>query len=90
MEVLKQGQYAPMLMEAQVMIIYAVTNGLLDDVNPNTVKAWETGFHTYMAASHPEIGQSIATEKALTKPNEQALRDAIAMYKKVAAPAAAR
>ena len=89
-EVLKQGQYMPMLVEEQVMIIYAVTNGLLDDVNPNAVKEWETGFHTYMAASHPEVGQSIATEKALTKPNEQALRDAVAMYKKVAAPAAAR
>ena len=89
-EVLKQGQYAPMVMEQQVMIIYAVTNGLMDDVNPNTVKEWETGFHSYMSASHPEIGESIATEKALTKPNEQALRDAVAMYKKVAAPAAAR
>ncbi|MBC7841698.1 MAG: F0F1 ATP synthase subunit alpha, partial [Gemmatimonadaceae bacterium] len=89
-EVLKQGQYAPMLVEEQVMIIYAVTNGLMDDVNPGAVKEWETGFHAYMAASHPEIGQSIATEKALTKPNEAALRDAIALYKKVAAPAAAR
>jgi F-type H+/Na+-transporting ATPase subunit alpha len=89
-EVLKQGQYAPMLVEQQVMIIYAVTNGLMDDVNPNTVKEWESGFHSYMSASHPEIGLSIATEKALTKPNEQALRDAVALYKKMAAPAAAR
>jgi F-type H+/Na+-transporting ATPase subunit alpha len=89
-EVLKQGQYAPMLVEEQVMIIYAVTNGLLDDVNPSMVKEWEADFHTYMKASHPEIGQSIATEKALTKPNEAALREAIADYKKMAAPAAAR
>ncbi|HYW52197.1 MAG TPA: F0F1 ATP synthase subunit alpha [Gemmatimonadaceae bacterium] len=89
-EVLKQGQYMPMLVEEQVMIIYAVTNGLMDDVNPATVREWETGFHAYMAASHPAIGQSIASEKALTKPNEAALREAIALYKKVAAPAAAR
>jgi F-type H+/Na+-transporting ATPase subunit alpha len=89
-EVLKQGQYAPMLVEEQVMIIYAVTNGLLDDVEPSRVKEWEAGFHAYMAASHPQIGESIATEKALTKPNEAALREAIALYKKVAAPAAAR
>jgi F-type H+/Na+-transporting ATPase subunit alpha len=89
-EVLKQGQYTPMLMEEQVMIIYAVTNGLMDDVSPSAVKEWETGFHAYMAASHPAIGQAIATEKVLSKPNETALRDAIALYKKVAAPAAAR
>ena len=43
-----------------------------------------------MAASHPQIGEAIATEKVLSKPNEAALRDAIALYKKVAAPAAAR
>jgi F-type H+/Na+-transporting ATPase subunit alpha len=89
-EVLKQGQYAPMLVEEQVMIIYAVTNGLLDDVDPSRVKEWEAGFHAYMAASHPQIGESIANEKVLTKPNEAALREAIALYKKVAAPAAAR
>ncbi len=89
-EVLKQAQYAPMLVQEQVMIIFAVTNGLMDDVDPARVKEWETGFHAYMAASHPAIGESIATEKALTKPNEAALREAIALYKKVAAPAAAR
>jgi F-type H+-transporting ATPase subunit alpha len=89
-EVLKQGQYMPMLVENQVMIIYAVTNGLMDDVNPNTVREWEAGFHAYMAASHPQIGEAIAAEKVLSKPNEAALRDAIALYKKVAAPAAAR
>ena len=89
-EVLKQGQYQPMLVENQVMIIYAVTNGLMDDVNPSQVRDWETGFHAYMAASHPGIGAAIANEKALSKPNEALLRDAIALYKKVAAPAAAR
>ena len=89
-EVLKQGQYMPMLVEEQVMIIYAVTNGLMDDVNPATVRDWEAGFHAYMAASHPAIGQAIATEKVLSKANEAALRDAVALYKKVAAPAAAR
>jgi F-type H+/Na+-transporting ATPase subunit alpha len=89
-EVLKQAQYAPMLVEEQVMIIYAVTNGLMDDVSPSTVKEWETGFHAYMAASHPQIGEAIAAEKALSKPNEAALREAIALYKKVAAPAATR
>src|SRR4029077_12903808 len=47
-EVLKQGQYQPMAVEQQVMIIFAVTNGHLDDVEIEDVRAWETGFQEHM------------------------------------------
>src|SRR3712207_3585148 len=40
-EVLKQGQYQPMPVEQQIAIIYAVTNGHLDDVPVGEVRAWE-------------------------------------------------
>ena len=40
-EVLKQGQYQPMPVEQQVMIIYALTNGFIDDVPVNQVREWE-------------------------------------------------
>src|SRR5690606_31958058 len=40
-EVLKQPQYAPMAMEQQVMVLYAVTNGLLDDVPTARIRAFE-------------------------------------------------
>src|ERR1039457_3578309 len=46
-EALKQGQYTPMAMEDQVMILYAVTNGFIDDVATEKVRAWEKGFHEY-------------------------------------------
>src|SRR5881398_1335243 len=42
-EILKQGQYQPMPVEQQVMVIYAVTNGFLDDVPTQEVRNWERG-----------------------------------------------
>jgi F-type H+/Na+-transporting ATPase subunit alpha len=83
-EVLKQGQYQPMPVEQQVMIIYAVTNGFLDDVPTDQVRAWERGFHDYMAANYPQVGDGIRTQKDMTKDVEESLRRGIDAYKKVA------
>jgi len=80
-EVLKQGQYAPMAVENQVMIIFAVTNGYLDDVDVEAVRAWETGFHDFMKANHPEIAQEIRTKHTLGDELAAALRKAIDQYK---------
>src|SRR5204863_5056646 len=44
-EILKQGQYKPMAVEQQVMAIYAVTNGFLDDVPVDSVREFERGLH---------------------------------------------
>src|SRR5690242_4008703 len=86
-EVLKQGQYSPMPVEQQVMIIYAVTNGFIDDVPVASVREWEKGFHAYMATSFPQVGEGIRTGKALTKEIEADLRRGIEAYKKtVTAP----
>src|SRR5690349_9362764 len=65
-ETLKQPQYETMLVEQQIMIIYAVTNGLLDDVAVKDLRAWEKGFHEFMKAQHPEIGDEIRTKKAMS------------------------
>ena len=83
-EVLKQPQYAPMPVEHQVMIIYAVTNGFLDDVAVKDLKAWERGFHDFMATKFPQVGNGIRSERAISKENEASLRRGIEEYKKVA------
>src|SRR5436190_165643 len=80
-EVLKQPQYQPMPVEQQVTIIYAVTNGFLDDVEVPHIREWERGFHEYMSARHPKIGEKIRTEKALPKDLEDELKKAIEEYK---------
>jgi F-type H+/Na+-transporting ATPase subunit alpha len=80
-EILKQPQYAPMTVVQQVMIIYAVTNGFLDDVPLEKIREWEAGYHTFMAAQHPEIGEEIRTKKALSDDLIARLKDAITAYK---------
>jgi F-type H+-transporting ATPase subunit alpha len=80
-EVLKQPQYQPMPVEKQIMIIYAVTNGLLDDVPVEKIREWEAGFHDFMAAQHAEIGKAIQTQKALSDDLQTKLKAAITEYK---------
>jgi len=84
-EVLKQGQYQPMTVEQQVMIIFAVTNGYLDDVAVAKIREWEKGFHAFMAAKHPQVGDALRTKKELSKDVEAELRRGLEEYKKSAA-----
>lgn len=80
-EILKQLQYEPAPLGNQVVIIYAVTNGYLDDVPVREVKAWENAFHRWMDANHPEIGAAIEREGELTDEAEEALKVAIEEFK---------
>ncbi len=86
-EILKQPQYAPMPVEEQVTIIYAVTNGYLDDVPTARIRAWEHGFHEYMRTRHPEIGEAIRTKKVLNDEITKPLVSAIEEFKQTFAAA---
>src|SRR5881227_3241242 len=81
-EVLKQGQYQPMPVEQQIMIIYALTNGFLDDVPAGEVRQWERGFLEFMAARFPQVGDGLRQAKDLSKELEADLRRGIEAYKK--------
>ena len=81
-EALKQGQYMPMTTEDQVMILYAVTNGFIDDVATEKVRAWEKGFHEYMKAQFPQVGDNIRNEKKISDATEAELKRGIEQYKK--------
>jgi F-type H+-transporting ATPase subunit alpha len=80
-EVLKQPQYAPAPVEQQVMIIYAVTNGYLDDVAVGAIREWEADFHKFMSEQYANVGQAIRKEKVLSKETEAALRQGIEAFK---------
>jgi F-type H+/Na+-transporting ATPase subunit alpha len=82
-EVLKQPQYAPVPVEQQVAIIYALTNGYLDDVSPEQIRIWERDFHVYMRNQRPEILASIRDTRDLTGDNEKALAAAVQHYKEL-------
>src|SRR5438128_1866208 len=76
-EILKQPQYAPVPTAQQVAILYAVTNGYLDDVPIEKVRTWEVEFHRFMESAHPEIIETITKEKALSDETIAKLRAAI-------------
>jgi F-type H+-transporting ATPase subunit alpha len=84
-EVLKQPQYQPMPVEQQIMVIFAATNGYLDDVAVGQIRAWEQGFRDFMAAQHPDVGEEIRSRKVLGDDLTARLRAAVAEYKQIAA-----
>ena len=79
-EVLKQPQYVPMPLEKQVMILYAVTNGYLDDIPVDKISSLEEAFLRFMESNHPDVGKAIASEKALSDKTEEALKNAITQF----------
>jgi len=56
----------------------------LNDVPLASVREWERGFHEFMAASYPQVGDGIRSSKALSKELEADLRRGIEAYKKQA------
>jgi F-type H+-transporting ATPase subunit alpha len=84
-EILKQPQYSPLPLENEVMILYAVTNGYLDEIPIEKVSAFEQAFYRFMETNHPEVGKSIKTENVITAEAEPNLKKAIAEFKQSAA-----
>lgn len=83
MEILKQGQYVPMEVEDQVMIIYAATNHYLADIPVEEIKNFEKEFITYMNTQVPEVGKSIKETGKLSPETEEELKSAIEKFKKI-------
>jgi F-type H+-transporting ATPase subunit alpha len=80
-EVLKQPQYQPVPVERQVAIIYAVTNGYLDDVDLKQIRQWERDFLEYVANAPGNILEGIRTRKALDAELTASLKAAIEAFK---------
>jgi len=64
-EVLKQPQFKPMHVTDQVMIIYAVTKGYLDDVPIKQVRNWEEQFLTFMREQRPEVREELKKDRRI-------------------------
>jgi F-type H+-transporting ATPase subunit alpha len=80
-EVLKQGQYQPMPVEQQIMMIYAVTNGYLDNVEVDAIRQWESDFLGFMTASRAELGRTIRTKRQLDDTLTEELAKALEDFK---------
>ena len=80
-EVLKQVQYSPFPVEQQVEILWAVVNGHLDDIPTEKVKDFQAKLLDFLDARKPEIGETIAKEKALSDSTLAALKAAVMEFK---------
>jgi F-type H+-transporting ATPase subunit alpha len=88
-EVLKQGRFAPMAVEDQVIQIFAGTQGYLDDIPVGSVRTFLDGLLSYVKSQHPEVPQTIRDSKELDDATAETLRGDIAAFHKSMAPAEA-
>ena len=81
-EVLKQNQNAPVPVEKQVAILYAVTKGVLEAVKVEDVSVYESGLYTYLDtdAAGVEVMQEIRSTGKLEQETEQKLRSVLDAY----------
>lgn len=80
-EILKQGQYAPLPVWYQVIIIYAATKQYLLDIAVENVLAFEKGLFDYLDSKHPEIPAAIRDDKEIKEETEEQLKKAIEEFK---------
>lgn len=78
-EVLKQDLHSPITVEAQIAILFALTQGVLDSVAVSDIKAFEKGLVDYLYANAHELMQHI--QKTGTMPNEEELLAHIKDYR---------
>ncbi|MEX2414786.1 MAG: F0F1 ATP synthase subunit alpha [Paenibacillaceae bacterium] len=82
LEILKQGVNQPLSVEKQVVSIYTVTKGHLDDIPVQDIRRFEAEFLAFVESNHGQIYASIRDTKDLTSDNEKAIIDTIAVFKK--------
>lgn len=80
-EILKQLQYVPMAIESQVVILYALTNGLLDDIPLQKIKEFENGLLGYTENNAKTFYKEIREQKMWTETGEKELQNAIREFK---------
>ena len=79
-EILKQGQFAPLAMEEQVVVIYAGVNGHLDDIEVKDLGRYEAGLLDMFRTKESAVLDAIRAEKELSENIEAKLQEAIAAY----------
>jgi F-type H+-transporting ATPase subunit alpha len=94
-EILKQGQFQPLPVEKQVMILFAGASGYLDDLGVDQCRSFESGCYDFLDAVHPGLLKKIAQKKTIDDALRAEMREALDAFHKrfkaslVSAPAAA-
>jgi F-type H+-transporting ATPase subunit alpha len=77
MNMLQQGEHQPVPVEEQVAVIYAVTSGLVDEIEPDNIPDWEGQFREHLKNSHEELLNNIRDTQELSDEDEEKLSEAI-------------
>ena len=67
-EILKQGQFSPLPVEKQILIIYAGTNGYFDDLGVEDCQPFEQGLYQFMDTAYPSVGSQLIQKKQFDEP----------------------
>jgi F-type H+-transporting ATPase subunit alpha len=79
--ILRQPQFSPLPVEKQVAIIWAATNGHLDDIASARLGEFETGFYRFLESTHGDLLPAIAKEKQISDDTAAKLGEAVAAYR---------
>jgi len=79
-ELLKQGQYVPVSVEKQIVLIYAGTRGYVDRLEVSQIAAYERGLYDFIEKQFPQIYETLRTKKALDDQTETELKKALEQY----------
>jgi F-type H+-transporting ATPase subunit alpha len=82
-ELLKQPQFQPLSAEQQVVILFAGTQGYLDDLKVSAIRDFEAGLYRYLDASQQSLLADIASKKALDDDLRGRIKEALTEYKKM-------
>jgi F-type H+-transporting ATPase subunit alpha len=81
-EVLKQGQYAPLAVEDQILSLFFVTRGFADDLELSEIANFEQGLHKYVKSQHADFYNQFKSKLDLDKDTEEKLKQIVASFKK--------
>lgn len=82
MEILKQSEHNPMDVEDQIIILHAITNGHLKDVEVGKISLFEKEYLDFVHTNHPEIVESIKETKELDDETKEKIKSTVDEFKK--------
>jgi F-type H+/Na+-transporting ATPase subunit alpha len=80
-ELLKQGQYEPLPVERQILIIYAGTNGFVDELPLTALKKYEQELYSFMESKHPDIFADVLKKRELDGDLRKKMNQALEEFK---------
>ncbi|MBI4445869.1 MAG: F0F1 ATP synthase subunit alpha [Acidobacteria bacterium] len=80
-EILKQPQYQPLPVEKQILIVFAGTEGFLDDLELSQIRAFESGLYQFMETNRPSLLREVVEKRVLNDELRKKMTDSITEFK---------